>query len=100
MSSAVFGPMEISKLSASYDAAISAVKDGQFGLSPLTLRRAVASLVIDEAKRGEFDPERVRDTVLARLGAAWHLHDPCTRPVRTKAYVPNRTRPANFKERL
>ena len=74
MSEAVFGPPEIAKLTASFDAAIAEVKDGEFGLSPLTLRRAVASLVIAEARRGEFDPVRVRNTVLARLGATWHLH--------------------------
>jgi hypothetical protein len=70
VASGVFGPTEIANLSAAYQAALSAIDEGRDVLAHVPgheLRRKLASRIIEEAARGELDPDQLAQAALARL---------------------------------
>ena len=70
LSPIVFGPEKIAKVSAAYDAALNSITEGrefQGALTGREIRRQVASLILEEARGGEFDRERLVKAALRRL---------------------------------
>jgi hypothetical protein len=41
------------------------------------VREAIAEKIIENARRGERDPQRLRDAVLKQIGVADHMELPC-----------------------
>ena len=66
---AVFGPAEITNLTEAYREALMSIDDSaaHAGVPGHELRRRLASLVIDEASRGQSDPRLIAEKALAEL---------------------------------
>ncbi len=70
LSPLVFGPEKIAKVSAAYDAALNSIteeNDFRGALTGREIRKQVASLILAEARTGEFDRERLVKAALQGL---------------------------------
>ena len=66
----VFGPEKIAKVSAAYDAALNSItEDSEYrgALTGREIRKQVASLILAQARAGEFDRERLVKAALDGL---------------------------------
>jgi hypothetical protein len=64
----VFGPQELAKMATAFDTALSAATDSAHHILPgRTLRHLVAASIVAEARRGDFDPDRLTKAALEAL---------------------------------
>jgi hypothetical protein len=76
----VFEPDRIEKLAAVFKDILGSISETDFAtLSALTIRKTVAASLMDEARRGERDPARLKAAALAALSASlppesWDQH--------------------------
>ena len=67
----VFEPERIQKLASVFTDVLGSISDSDFAALPaLTIRRLVATTLMEEAQRGVLDPERLKTAALAALNTS------------------------------
>jgi hypothetical protein len=67
----VFEPERIQKLASVFKDVLGSISDADFAALPaLTIRRLVATSLMEEARRGVLDPERLKAAALAALSTS------------------------------
>jgi hypothetical protein len=67
----VFEPERIQKLASVFKDVLGSISDSDFAALPaLTIRRLVATSLMEEARRGVLDPERLKAAALAALSTS------------------------------